>query len=80
MGRSQKPHKTKMIELNTENCLNNNVWDNVRTDLYYIVENNVWKNARDKVWDIVWNKVFHNVRENVQSNVWRDLNNHTKLK
>ena len=73
----KKPHKTKMIKLNTKNYVKNNVsqgidWENISYNISFFDRGNVWNNTsfnvRDNVWDNVWN------------NILRDLLNHTKLK
>ena len=68
-----------MIELNTKNCFNNdvleNVYENVYTDVIINVRDNaiinVWDNIRDNLWD--FNDLYC-------YNVQLDLKNHTKLK
>ncbi len=57
-----------MIELNTQNHLKYDVWDDVRC--------NVWDNVCDNVSNNVWNSVCGTVGKNVMV----DLQNHTKLK
>jgi hypothetical protein len=65
-----------MIELNTKNCFNNDVLEdvceNVYTDVIINVRNNViinvWDNIRDNLWDFDdWYYIFR-----------LDLKNHTK--
>ena len=68
-----KPHKTNMIELNTQNHEKNYAsneidWKNIRKNISFYVEDNVWINVRRNDSDNVWD------------NVLQDLENHTKLK
>ncbi len=60
-----------MIELNTQNQLKNNVWDNLRTD----VDVNVSVYVSNKVYICALN----NVTNNIKAIVYKDLRNHTKL-
>ena len=66
-----------MIELNTKNCFNNDVLEDVCENVYADVLNNVLDNVMINVWD--------NIRDNLWDfndwysyNVRLDLKNHTK--
>ena len=65
-----------MIELNIQNCLNNNIWVIVMTDAR--------SSALDKGWYYVELIATTNLRYRISLNVWanlkQDLENHTKLK
>ena len=61
-----------MIELSTQNCLNNDVLEDVC--------GNVYADVTIYFRDNVLNNVRANVRINVWKNVFEDLCNHTKLK
>ena len=60
-----------MIELNTQNQLKKNVWNNLRTD----VDVNVSVYVSNKVYICALNSV----RDDIKAIVYKDLRNHTKL-
>ena len=63
-----------MIDLNTKNRVNYNVW----VDIFNDVRENDLNYAKVNVTNVVWKNVWHNVWDKVLNNVFEDLRNHTK--